>query len=248
MYPKKFYTSNSIRSLNGKCFVIMPFDEKFNEVYEIIKETVETDELGFTCQRADDISTTGYIMEDVLMKIGKSEIVIADLTERNPNVFYELGIVHMVKDVEKVIMLTQDMESVPFDLRPFRCIVYKQTIEGARKLKADLLKAVAESAEHAFLFKVKDDESYKFPQKLLGEGNYLYDFELRGFFGFNSGKIELIVTRYGINDPTREVARDAYGLSVGQSFAVPNIPWELRLEEVTPDRTATFCLAPVANI
>ncbi|HZT60052.1 MAG TPA: hypothetical protein VFA21_15695 [Pyrinomonadaceae bacterium] len=123
----------------------------------------------------------------------------------------------------------------------------KQTIDGAKKLKADLLKAVGESAEHSFLFKVKENENYKFPQKLLGEGNYLYDFQVRGFFGFDSGKLELVVMRYGINDPIKEVAREAYGLYVGQSIAVPNIPWELVLEKVASDRTATFCLVPKAK-
>jgi hypothetical protein len=247
MYPKKFFSSTALKPLTGRCFVIMPFAEEFTAVYQAIKETVEADGVGFICLRADDLLVGGYIMEDVLRGIGESEVIIADLTGRNPNVFYELGITHMVRDVSKIIMITQDIESVPFDLRAFRCIVYKQTTEGISKLKADLLKAIREVAEHTFLIKVKDDERYKFQQKLLGEGKYLYDFELRGFFGFDSGKLELTVTRYGINDPPTVVARVADGLSVGQSIAVPYIPWELRLEEVAPDRTATFCLLRVVN-
>ncbi|HZT58920.1 MAG TPA: hypothetical protein VFA21_09870 [Pyrinomonadaceae bacterium] len=134
MYPKKFFDPDPPKPLNGRCFVIMPFAEKFDEVYATIKETVEADEVGFICLRADDISSSGYVMEDVLKKIGESEIIIADLTERNPNVFYELGIVHMVKDANKVIMLAQDIEAVPFDLRPFRCIVYKQTLSTGQKI------------------------------------------------------------------------------------------------------------------
>jgi hypothetical protein len=225
----------------------MPFADKFDEVYQTIKETVEADEVGFICLRGDDLLAGGYIMEDVLRGIGESEVIIADLTGSNPNVFYELGITHMVKNVNKVIMLTQAMESVPFDLRAFRCIVYEKTVEGIKKLKADLLKALGEVAEHTFRIKVKDNEKYKFPQKLLGEGNYLYDFELFGFFGYGSGKFELRVTRYGINDPTRDVSRTTHGLSVGQNITVPYIPWELGFEEVEADGMATFCLVPIKN-
>ena len=247
MYPKKFYRLNSIRALNGRCFVIMPFANEFDEIYEIIKEAVEAAEVGFICRRADEHLAGSPIMEDVLEGVGESEIIIADLTGRNPNVFYELGVAHMVKDADKVIMLTQDIESVPYDLRPYRTIEYKQTIEGAKKLKADLLKAFGEIAEHSFLFEVKDNEKYKFPQKLLGEGNYLYDFEIKGFFGFNSGKLELGVTRYGINDPVKEVFRNAYGLRVGEIIPIPKIPWELILEKVSSTGTATFCLVPIAD-
>jgi hypothetical protein len=83
-------------------------------------------------------------MESVLKKIGEAEIIIADLTGRNPNVFYELGITHMIKQPNKVILLTQDINSIPFDLGAFRSIVYKQSITGAKQLKSDLTKAIGD--------------------------------------------------------------------------------------------------------
>jgi hypothetical protein len=68
-------------------------------------------------------SWRGHIIQDILCKIGEAEIIIADLTGRNPNVFYELGIAQMVKNVKQVILLSQDAESIPFDVRVFRCII-----------------------------------------------------------------------------------------------------------------------------
>jgi hypothetical protein len=58
------------------------------------------------------------------------------LTDRNPNVFYELGLAHALN--KEVILLTQDINDVPFDLRHFRIIVYQDSISGADKLKSTL--------------------------------------------------------------------------------------------------------------
>jgi hypothetical protein len=246
MYPKKFFSSMPLQPLSKRCFVIMPFAKEFNEVYQMIKETIEVD-AGFICLRGDDPLAGNLIMEDVLRGIGESEIIIADLTGRNPNVFYELGITHMVKDISKVILITQDIESVPFDLKAFRFIVYNQTIEGIRKLKADLAQAIKEVVEDTFLFEIKENERYKLPQKLPGVGNDFYGFELTPSLGFRSVKINLRVMRYGNNDSLEEVSRIAHSLGEGQSIVVPNIPWQLRLEQVAPDGTAMFCLCPVKN-
>ncbi len=128
MYPKDFFETHHTETKKGQCFVLMPFAEELTEIFGTIRDAVESNELNLICLRAKDLSGGGYILDDILKGIDESEVVIADLTSNNPNVFYELGIAHTRKDVEKVILLTQDMEAVPFDLRPFRCIVYKQSI------------------------------------------------------------------------------------------------------------------------
>ena len=92
--------------------------------------------------RTDELLRGGYIIEDILRGIGESEFVIVDVTERNPNVFYELGIAHMLKSVEKVILLSQNVEFIPFDLRPFRHIVYQKTNNGLEKLSRELEQAI----------------------------------------------------------------------------------------------------------
>lgn len=75
------------------CFVLMPFQPKFEEIYvDHIKPTVER--LPLDCRRADDIYGVRPIMEDVWEQLLKARVIIAELTDRNPNVFYEIGIAH----------------------------------------------------------------------------------------------------------------------------------------------------------
>lgn len=125
------------------CFVLMPFDDKFNSIYEnIIKKIVEDDEFKLNCIRADEIFGTRPIIEDIWEYIRKARILIAELTGKNPNVFYELGLAHaMNKDV---ILITQNLEDVPFDLRHYRCIVYEDSIFGAQELKNRLKNTLKE--------------------------------------------------------------------------------------------------------
>ena len=131
IYPKTFFETSSIESMPRTCFAIMPFGDPFDELYqEVIKESLE--EINFTVVRADELYGSKPIMEDILGGIESAEIVIADLTGKNPNVFYELGITHSRKINDNVIIVTQDLEDIPFDLRPYRTIQYKPTISGGK--------------------------------------------------------------------------------------------------------------------
>lgn len=118
------------------CFVLMPFDEKFASIYDsVIKKVVES--FKMECTRADEIFGTRPIIEDIIEHIKKSRILIADLTRRNPNVFYELGLAHAIG--KEVILILQDLKDVPFDLKHYRCIVYEDSVAGAEKLKEGLM-------------------------------------------------------------------------------------------------------------
>lgn len=130
---------NDIKIDDRLCFVLMPFDEKFNPLYEnILKNVIENEEFGLNCKRADEIFGTRSIIEDMWEHIKKARILVAELSGRNPNVFYELGVAHaMNKDV---ILITQTLEDVPFDLRHYRCIVYEDSISGSEKLKRRIKK------------------------------------------------------------------------------------------------------------
>src|SRR5689334_13299608 len=119
MYPKTFFGQKKINERTGSCFVLMPFARDFMEVYDAISRAIEGQELDRTCYRADEIFGGGHVIEDILANIAEAELIIADVTSRNPNVFYELGIAHMVKDVRNVIIITQAMADVPFDLQQF---------------------------------------------------------------------------------------------------------------------------------
>lgn len=117
------------------CFVLMPFAPKLQPVYEDhIKPTVEA--AGLVCQRADDIAGTNSITWDIWERINRARFLIADLTDQNANVFYELGLAHALS--KDVILLTQSMTFVPFDLRALRCIPYDFTPRGVMKLQSTL--------------------------------------------------------------------------------------------------------------
>ncbi len=121
-------TETLIRLQKGKSqldetlvFVIMPFRDEFNNIYyEGIKETVEG--LGLKCIRVDEEIFHGGIMDKTRENIIKAKIIIAELTEHNANVYYELGLSHGYS--KKVIMLTQDVKNIPFDLRHKRLVIY----------------------------------------------------------------------------------------------------------------------------
>lgn len=133
---KQIEFKQSTVKVNEKlCFIIMPFTDKLNPIYESIIKPVIKD-LKLECLRADEIFTSKPIIEDIWDNIKKARFLIADLTERNPNVFYELGLAHALN--KEVILLTQDINDVPFDLRHFRIIVYQDSISGADKLKSTL--------------------------------------------------------------------------------------------------------------
>jgi DNA-binding winged helix-turn-helix (wHTH) protein len=136
IYPKSFFQQINTPVEDPKLiFVLMPFADKFKEIYEdIIKPLAE--EMGLKCNRADQVFSAGPIMEDILKMIATARIVVADVTTRNPNVFYELGISHTVKS--DVIIITQSMDDVPFDLRHLRCILYSNTLRGGQNLKSSL--------------------------------------------------------------------------------------------------------------
>ena len=121
-------------------FVLSPFKDVFNTIYEDhIRPTIERID-GLRCLRADDIYDNRPIIEDIWRQINESAIVISELTERNPNVFYETGIAHTIG--KEVILITQSMDDVPFDLRHLRCIVYHYTPRGIRDLEGNLTSTV----------------------------------------------------------------------------------------------------------
>lgn len=119
------------------CFVLMPFREQFFRIYnEHIKPILQ--DVGLRVMKADDIFGTTEIMEDIWEHINKARIIVADVTGRNGNVFYELGIAHTVG--KSVIILTQNENDVPFDLAHLRYIKYTDDKEGWNKLKSELKK------------------------------------------------------------------------------------------------------------
>ena len=118
--PKKF------------CFVLMPFDQEFDDVYKLgIKQSCI--DAGAYCERVDEQIFNESILERIYNQISKADIVIADMTHRNPNVFYEVGYAHALG--KTTILLTKNSDDIPFDLKHYPHIIYNNKIT---KLKEDL--------------------------------------------------------------------------------------------------------------
>jgi|GEM_PF-3716417 len=121
-------------------FVLMPFDPIFKPVFtEIVKPVVEG--FGLRCVRADDLYGPAPIIEDVWRSINEARVIVSDVTGKNPNVFYETGLAHAVG--KEVIIITQDLADVPFDLRHLRCIVYEDSVGGFRRIERELAETLS---------------------------------------------------------------------------------------------------------
>ncbi len=125
---KKQTKKRSSPNKNYLCFVIMPFGKKRTEKskhYTMVYEHVITravQEAGFDCKRADEIPDSGPIPEEVKKQLRTAELVLADLSDRNPNVFYELGYRHALN--KPLITISDDVSSIPFNMSPYRTIEY----------------------------------------------------------------------------------------------------------------------------
>ncbi|MDC6389215.1 hypothetical protein PP182_11025 [Maribacter sp. PR1] len=114
------------------CFVLMPFTDDFDDIYQLgIKQSCI--DAGAYCERVDEQIFTESIMERVYNQISKADFIVADMTDRNPNVFYEVGYAHALG--KRTILITQNVEDIPFDLKHYPHIVYGKKIG---KLKEDL--------------------------------------------------------------------------------------------------------------
>jgi len=109
----------------AKAFVIMPFKSPFNEFYEKIIKKVCKD-LNIEVKRGDEIISTNVVMQDIIQDINYSNFIIAEVSEINPNVYYELGYAHALN--KPVILLAKKDTKIPFDISPYRIIYYDDNI------------------------------------------------------------------------------------------------------------------------
>ncbi len=139
-----FGTASADDDFKCHVFMIMPFAEEFNSIYQdYVKPTVE--DLGLTIKRGDDFFSHHDIIDEVWSAIYASQIVIADCTGRNPNVFYELGIAHTLGKI--AILITQNIDDTPFDVQGKRFIVYKDNSAGLKLLREKLKEYVSKAAK-----------------------------------------------------------------------------------------------------
>lgn len=138
------FTIEHVQQDNSQVFVIMPFADRLQPVFsDHIKKVA--DDVGVTVTRADDFFKSGSIITDIFNALYSARVVIADCTGRNPNVIYELGIAHALG--RPVIIITQEMDDVPFDIRHLRCIEYEFTPRGMIDFEHTLSKSLRHELE-----------------------------------------------------------------------------------------------------
>lgn len=118
-----------------RAFVVMPFSPELNDVYILgIREVAEG--LGIVVERADEIQHNQSIPDVIRDKITSCDVVIADTSRPNPNVFYEVGMAHAMQ--KETILICRDAGNIPFDIRAINHVVYTSIVELRDKLRERL--------------------------------------------------------------------------------------------------------------
>jgi len=129
------------------CFVIMPFGKEGTSEYErnlkiyrqMIKPVVEA--CDYNSIRADELEHLGSITRDIIELLQKADLVIADLSGRNANVYYELGVRHTLFRCGTIPIIRKG-EKLPFDISNYRAIFYSIELDGPEELKLELTKRI----------------------------------------------------------------------------------------------------------
>ena len=141
------------REFLDTCFVLMPFGEWFDRYFREIYAPAIRD-AGLEPIRADGIFTSGTVIEQIWEQISKAKVLLAELSGKNANVFYELGLAHALG--KPVIIVSCDLEDVPFDLRHLRVVTYDvRSPTWADDLKRDVV---------AYLRSARSDPEKSIPQ------------------------------------------------------------------------------------
>jgi hypothetical protein len=140
-----------------RCFVISPIGDAGSPhrvhadwlLKGIVKPTFSAHFADFDVIRADQITTPGLIDSQVITLLLEAELVVADMSFQNANVFYEMGIRHMKR--RPIIHMFHEGQQIPFDVKPQRAIPFKLAHpDDLTKASADLKAAVEEVLKPGF--------------------------------------------------------------------------------------------------
>lgn len=123
------------------CFIAMPFDKKYDEVFAVIKKCVLIN--SYECVRVDQQNFTKSIIDKVFEEISDSKVVIFLANDKNPNAFYECG--YAVALGKEVLTITDHYSSLPFDIRDRNAIAYGGDL---KKLAVELHRRLANLTTH----------------------------------------------------------------------------------------------------
>jgi tetratricopeptide (TPR) repeat protein len=128
------------------CFVVMPIRKDgtsehahFKSLYNVVlKPTLSA--AGYEVIRGDEVQDNGAITKNIVTQLAEADLVVADLTDLNPNVFYELGVRHVFRSSGTIVIVDElRTDSVPFDLTAYRVLSYRGDFAGLDDLRRELV-------------------------------------------------------------------------------------------------------------
>lgn len=139
---KSFYENLNINIdaemvVNNQIMCIMPFLDDYDDVYSVITESSRKQ--GFNCIRTDQEHKPGNLLQYIVKTIVESQLLIAVIDNRNPNVFYEMGIAHSLGKSVILVCQQKDASKVPFDIQSNRVLFYEDLADLSDKLNKSLV-------------------------------------------------------------------------------------------------------------
>lgn len=129
-------SNSDLKIEKNKIFFLTPFHPDFDKTFHLVRDICLKANYKFF--RGDEQDFGSDIFPHILKYIVSSDLIIANITGRNPNVFYELGIAHALN--KKVILIAELNSELPIDLRSKRILFYKDLKDLSVQLPLELLK------------------------------------------------------------------------------------------------------------
>jgi hypothetical protein len=187
-------------------FVLMPFEAKYDDIYKLgIKSACE--EAGTYCERLDEQIFSERMLDRIYNQISKADVIVADVSDRNPNVFYEIGYAHALGKI--VVLVTKRTEDIPFDLQHHFHIVYGDSIS---KLKQELRPRVSYYSSHPVATDEQSAEAIAFffqGAPLRTNPDQPYPLALKHDFQSRFGK-RIISVEIAAHNPADRIIEDLY--------------------------------------
>jgi hypothetical protein len=128
-------TNFRVEAEKPRAFIVMHFDKAYDEVYsEVIRRTCES--FGLAAIRADEIYGPGIIIHDIVEQIHRAQLIIAEITPENANVYFEVG--YAFAWSKPIVLLARQGTDLPFDVSAFRVLFYEDTIAGKGRVEEGL--------------------------------------------------------------------------------------------------------------
>lgn len=185
-----------------------PEYEHFSAILDNIKDALDH---KYSVVRADEVNKPGSITKDIIDFLANSDLIIADLTDLNPNVFYELGVRHALRGSGTIMLLDEERtQEIPFDLTAYRVIKYKGTLVGIRKLRKSIDQTVADIQELSHKDSPVHDWIPSLPLDVVQSAKGSKDAPLREEIKRLKSQLKHYETNYGIRDKSKIEAKNPF--------------------------------------